>query len=93
MYKIYHPVNGINHDCKLTNLEYQLVGSVLADSLEQAFIYSQGFSSQWENTGNRSTSIGDVITNGDTYYMVKGIGFREIAQPTLNRITLVKNFN
>jgi len=92
-YKIYHPIDGINTDCKITNSEYQLAGVVKAGSLEQAFIFSQEFSTQWTSKNLRSTSVGDVITDNHKYYMVKNIGFREVNQPILNRITLVKDIS
>jgi hypothetical protein len=90
IYKIYHPMDGINHNCKISNCEYQLIGQVKANSLEQAFIYSQAFSTQWESTNNRSTSVGDIVSIDNEYYMVKGAGFRQMNHPVLNRITLTK---
>ena len=88
-YQIWHPLgNVINHECSLKEHDYQPVGSVMASTKEQAFIYSQAFSSQWENKSLRSTSVGDIITDGDRYYMVKGMGFKEIVP--LTRLHILK---
>lgn len=88
-YSIWHPLgNVINHECSLKEHDYQLVGSVIASTKEQAFIYSQSFSSQWENKNIRSTSVGDIITDGEKYYMVKGMGFKEIIP--LTRLHIIK---
>lgn len=88
-YTVWHPVGGIlNHKCSLTDHEYQLVGNVTASTKERAFIHSQSFSSQWEKRNLRSTSIGDIISDGDNYYMVKGMGFKQILP--LTRLHILK---
>lgn len=88
-FTIWHPLgNVINHQCSLTEHEYQLVGHINATTKEQAFINSQSFSSQWENKLLRSTSVGDIISDGDKYYMVKGMGFKEILP--LTRLYIMK---
>jgi hypothetical protein len=87
-YSIWHPLGGvINHQCNRDH-EYQLVGYVAAHTKEQAFIYSQSFSTQWEDRKLRSTCVGDVISDGDKYYMVKGMGFQEIL--ALTRLHVLK---
>jgi hypothetical protein len=88
-YAIWHPLgNVINHECNLKEHEYQLVGNVKASTKEQAFINSQNFSSQWELKRLRSTCVGDIISDGEKYYMVKGMGFQEII--SLTRLYIVK---
>lgn len=88
-YTIWHPLgNVINHECSLREHDYQPVGNVNAYTKEQAFIYSQSFSSQWEDKLIRSTCVGDIISDGDKYYMVKGMGFKEILP--LTRLHILK---
>ena len=88
VYTIWHPVgNVINHECSKEH-DYQIVGNVNASTKEQAFIYSQSFSSQWENKVVRSTCVGDIISDGDKYYIVKGMGFKEILP--LTRLHIIK---
>jgi hypothetical protein len=87
-YTIWHPIgNTINHQCSIDE-QYQKVGNVIASNKEQAFIYSQSFSSQWENKCLRSTCVGDIISDDDKFYMVKGRGFKEIVP--LTRLSIVK---
>ena len=87
-YSIWQPLGGvINHQCT-RDYEYQLVGYVEAQTKEQAFIYSQSFSSQWEDKKLRSTCVGDIISDGDKYYIVKAMGFQEIL--ALTRLHVLK---
>ncbi len=64
--KIYHPVGGVmNHDCKAAQYEYELVGTINASSLSDAFMKSQNFDPIYESFNKRSTSIGDIIVMED----------------------------
>ena len=55
----------------------ELVGSVLADNIDQAYERSQNLSSDWNpDKPCRSTSMGDIIQDGDKQYLVCGLGFR-----------------
>lgn len=88
-YSIWHPLgNVINHECSHVKHEYQHVGNVTAQNKEQAFINSQRFSAQWADRNVRSTSVGDIISDGDRHFMVKGMGFQEI--DTLTRLYILR---
>lgn len=57
----------------------QYVGSVTAESVEQAFVRSQNLERHWnQQKPCRSTSIGDIIQEEgqDIDYLVAGIGFK-----------------
>lgn len=87
-YTVWHPAdNSINHNCEFKEKDFKIAGTVNASSKEQAFIYSQSFSSQWEGKRTRSTCIGDIISDGSNYYMVKGMGFTEV--PALIRLSII----
>ena len=56
--------------------DFKYIGAVMASSLEEAFILSQNdFNEEYAEIGARSTSVGDVILDGNDFYLVKGIGF------------------
>lgn len=57
-------------------------GFVHASSVEEAFKSSQNGEEPWNpfNPG-RSTSVGDVIQDGDSFFMVCGMGFEELIAP------------
>jgi hypothetical protein len=55
---------------------YECIGSVEAESIVDAFRLAQNdFNEEYASLGCRSTSVGDIITDGDNHYMVKGKGF------------------
>ena len=55
------------------------VGTVMAISVGEAWLKSQNFSSHWNKKRPcRSTSVGDVIRDGNELHLVKGIGFELI---------------
>lgn len=61
--------------------ERKHVGSVVAASLEEAFIKSQNLERHWnKHKPCRSTSVGDVIQDGDVDYVVSGVGFNILIQ-------------
>jgi len=66
-FQIYHSIgeNMLKH-----------VGFVEANSLEQAFQYSQNDHDDWHYYEARSTSVGDIIQSEDGFYMVRGMGFK-----------------
>jgi hypothetical protein len=81
LYKIYHPVNGMNHRCLQGVYEYYEVCQVEAATLNKVFVIGQnGFSDEYTAIGTRSTSVGDIIVDveEDKHYMVMGVGFQEI---------------
>ena len=47
------------------------VGFVNAESLNEAFVLSQNDNIDWQKNRTRSTSIGDVIQDGDKLFLVK----------------------
>jgi len=84
-YVIYHPHGGaLNHKCERGVYEYNEVGYVTATSLSEAFMKSQNdlcdesSDDSYLYLGVRSTSVGDIIRKGDTYYMITGTGFVEV---------------
>lgn len=54
------------------------VGFVNAESLNEAFVLSQNDNIDWQKNRTRSTSIGDVIQDGDKLFLVKKVGFKEL---------------
>jgi hypothetical protein len=75
-YKIYHMVDP---DWQLPIKEQQpreLAGIVFTTSLQLAYEASQNPMSTWTHTGKRSTSVGDIIEEDRTCYMVAGMGFK-----------------
>lgn len=77
-YHIFHAISPMRFtETEIQPREY--VGFVNADSLEEAFKLSQtDFNSDWDT---RSTSVGDVIQDDDKFFMVCGIGFKELIEP------------
>ena len=58
-------------------------GFVQADSIEEAYMLSQNGDDgdEWNATNPcRSTSVGDVIQDSDTFYMVCGRGFKPLEE-------------
>ncbi len=54
-------------------------GYVEATSLNEAYALSQNIDSAWNEVQPcRSTSVGDVIQDDDTFYMVCGVGFEAL---------------
>ena len=77
-YKIYHSVGNGMFTEKLEQAR-QFVGTVNAESFEDAYMQSQNFQELWnKETPCRSTSVGDLIVCGEITQLVCGIGFREI---------------
>lgn len=59
--------------------DFKYIGAVMASSLEEAFILSQNdFNEEYAEIGARSTSVGDMILDGNDFYLVKGIGFEYV---------------
>lgn len=87
-FNIYHPFGGIlNHDCQRGAYEYQLVATVEAHTLKAAYMLGQNdFNDTYALLGVRSTSVGDIITDGDLCYFVTGTGFQEIPPTVLQYI-------
>lgn len=80
-FEIYHPVFGeLNSECTPNTHEYEYIGDVEANSLEGAFKNAQNdFNPDYGFLDVRSTSVGDIIKDEDNrYYIVEGIGFKEV---------------
>lgn len=67
------------------------VGFVEADNLEKAFEYAQNDHVDWCFNQVRSTSVGDVIQDDDKFYLVMGVGFKQLTPHTepLPRVILI----
>lgn len=88
--KQYHIYHSTGKD-KFQEVEIQprvYAGFVIADSLEKAFEYSQNDHVDWAMNEVRSTSVGDVIQDHDKFYMVCGIGFKELIVPEQDSATI-----
>jgi len=77
---IYHPIGGhLNMTCKVDSHEYEYVASVEAENLVKSFYRAQNdFNPAYAALGKRSTSVGDIITNGKAVFIVKGVGYKRI---------------
>jgi hypothetical protein len=78
-FKIYHCTE--NRFEELEDQPRKYTDSVHTDNLEMAFRLSQNVIFPWSNQFFRSTSVGDVIQDGDQNYMVCGIGFKLLETP------------
>lgn len=75
-HQIFHVVNpSFNENDE--DLPKELVGTVEASSLEEAFMLSQNLESSWKK-GCRSTSIGDIIQDDNGFYLVTNSGFKNL---------------
>jgi hypothetical protein len=77
IYNIYHPIDGkLNTECKHYAYMYECIGSVEAKHINDAFRLAQNdFNEEYASLNRRSTSVGDIITDGNGHYMVKSLGF------------------
>jgi hypothetical protein len=76
-FEIYHVTNPKFKDAPIQDRKH--VGSVTADTLEEAFVLSQNFMNPWnKDQPCRSTSVGDVIERAGVKYVVCGNGFKQI---------------
>jgi len=79
-YHIFHATSPLRFtETQIQPREY--VGFVQADSIEKAFEYAQNDHVDWAMNEVRSTSVGDVIQDGDKFFMVCGTGFKELVDP------------
>lgn len=77
-YHIHHST-GINKFEEVEKQPREYAGFVQATSIQQAFELSQNADEPWNTFYPcRSTSVGDVIQDGDKFFMVCGTGFREL---------------
>jgi hypothetical protein len=82
--KQYHIFHATHPGLRFTETEIQprqYVGFVEANSLEKAFEYAQNDHVDWAMNEVRSTSVGDVIQDDDKFFMVCGMGFKELIEP------------
>lgn len=78
-FKIFHPINNkMNHFLE-ENVEYEFVGAINADNLNQVFGLCQNSEdSQYSTFNKRSLSVGDiVVAPDDKQYFVAGVGYKE----------------
>lgn len=76
-YHIFHSI-GVNKFNEVERQPRNYVGFVTASSLEKAFEYAQNDHVDWAMNEVRSTSVGDVIQSDGRFFMVCGIGFKEL---------------
>ena len=82
--KQYHIFHATHPGLRFTETEIQprqYVGFVEANSLEKAFEYAQNDHVDWAMNEVRSTSVGDIIQDDDKFFMVCGMGFKELIEP------------
>lgn len=61
--------------------ERKIVGTVEAESLNGAYYKSQNLLDNWNKEEPcRSTSVGDVIQEDSKFFLVCGLGFKEILE-------------
>lgn len=83
-FDIYHSIGQLRFT-EAVDQERELAGSVIASSLEDAYLKSQNWSSPWNKKAPcRSTSVGDMITSPQGKFMVKLSGFQKIEEPAIN---------
>ncbi len=79
-YHIFHAISPLRFtETEIQPREY--AGFVQANSIEKAFEYAQNDHIDWAMNEVRSTSVGDVIQDGDKFFMVCGTGFKELVDP------------
>lgn len=92
-YEIYHPVNMMyNHHCRPMVAQYVRIGTVIATSLENAFLNSQNENNpNYRTFKRRSTSVGDVIVSpkdklNNTCSVVCSMGFKTESVDWINHM-------
>lgn len=56
--------------------DFKYIGTVMATDINEAWKLAQNdFNEEYVQYGVRSTSVGDMILDGNDFYLVKGIGF------------------
>ena len=77
---VYHPKGGeLNMCCKLDSHEYEYVTSIETETLVRVFYKAQNdMNPEYAKLGKRSTSVGDIITNGKHVFMVRPVGYKRI---------------
>lgn len=56
--------------------DFKYIGAVMATDINEAWKLAQNdFNEEYAQLGARSTSVGDMILDGNDFYLVKGIGF------------------
>lgn len=90
----FHIFHSIQPGVMFTETEIQpreYASFVVAHNLEEAFKLSQNeFNKDWstEHKPLRSTSVGDVIQDGDKFFMVCSTGFKELIEPEEDPATI-----
>jgi len=78
-----------------TNSNYELVTTLNASSLENAFKLAQNFNREYAKLNIRSTSVGDILQSEEDSiygicYLVCEIGFLCVEDTTLDKIKAIK---
>ena len=88
-YHIYHPVKGmLNPGCSRNLYMFDIVAVIEAESLEDAFRRAQNdhSTSKYYEYKKRSTSVGDIISEDDNYYMVMSQGFEQVSKDVVSHV-------
>lgn len=86
-FNIYMPKGGsLNDSCLRGIYEYECVLSVMANSLEQVWSFAQNHNALYELLDLRSLSVGDILSDGNTYHMITGRGFTEVPRTVVTYI-------
>lgn len=76
---IMHPVGGVLNTEESTTVQFEKVAEVECHSVGQAFQLAQNdFDANYAKLGKRSTSVGDLIVEGEQVFMVTGLGFVDV---------------
>jgi hypothetical protein len=80
-FNIYHPVGGnMNHECSLEGYTYEFIGSIKSENLVRSFYLSQNnFNPAYAKLGKRSTSVGDIVSDGKTVHMYQSMGTKKVS--------------
>lgn len=84
-FKIFHPKNGeLNITATLGKYYYVLIGEIESDDIHNLYSKLQNdFSPEYRAFEVRSTSVGDVVYDGFTYFMYLGMGVKEVQEEDL----------
>lgn len=76
---IIHHTTGDAKFSEVANQERVVVGVLQAEDLDDAYTKSQNLINDWNPINPcRSTSVGDVIQDDKEFYLVCGMGFKQI---------------
>src|SRR6516164_9115301 len=89
-FNVYHPKgNRLNTQVEFEGFDYEYIGQVLAKNIEESIFASQNFlNPDYQKLGRRSTTIGDVISDGTQIVIVmrEGLGVLRETSKLYDRI-------